>query len=112
MYLHSFLDVLLNNQWLLSLVVLFVSLCVGSFLNVVILRLPKMMHQEWRCQCEEFLEVPEGERKAEEPITLSRPASTCPSCGHKIRPWENIPVVSYLMEKARRKGRPLREMSA
>ncbi|GGY76142.1 prepilin peptidase [Marinobacter zhanjiangensis] len=90
------LDVFLSTPWLLYLTVLFVSLCIGSFLNVVILRLPKMMHQEWRCQCQEFLEVPEGERKSEETVTLSRPASTCPSCGHRIRPWENIPVVSYL----------------
>lgn len=96
MILQQFLDALLSNQWLLSLVVLSVSLCIGSFLNVVILRLPKMMHQEWRCQCEEFLAIPEGDRKPEETITLSRPASTCPSCGHRIKPWENIPVISYL----------------
>src|SRR5690554_905424 len=91
------LDILLSTPWLLYPIVIFVSLCIGSFLNVVILRLPKMMHQEWRCQCEAFLEVPEGERKQEEPVTLSRPASTCPSCGHRIRAWENIPVVSYLL---------------
>ena len=96
MALQQFIEPLLSNQWLLSLVVLFVSLCVGSFLNVVILRLPKMMHQEWRCQCEEFLAVPGGDPKPEETITLSRPASTCPSCGHRIKPWENIPVISYL----------------
>ncbi|MFP3977855.1 prepilin peptidase [Marinobacter sp. KMM 10035] len=91
------LDILLSTSWLLYLSVTLVSLCIGSFLNVVILRLPKMMHQEWRCQCEAFLEIPEGERKQEEPVTLSRPASTCPSCGHKIRAWENIPVISYLL---------------
>lgn len=91
------LDTLLSTPWLLYFVVTFVSLCIGSFLNVVILRLPKMMQQEWRCQCEAFLEVAEGERKQEERVTLSSPASTCPSCGHKIRAWENIPVVSYLL---------------
>lgn len=91
------LDILLSTPWLLYLVVTFVSLCIGSFLNVVILRLPKMMQQEWRCQCEAFLEVAEGERKQEDRVTLSSPASTCPSCGHKIRAWENIPVVSYLL---------------
>jgi len=91
------LDIFLSTPWFLYLSVTLVSLCIGSFLNVVILRLPKMMHQEWRCQCEAFLEVPEGERKQEEPVTLSRPASTCPSCGHRIRAWENIPVVSYLL---------------
>lgn len=91
------LDVLLSTSWLLYVTVLFFSLCIGSFLNVVILRLPKIMHQEWRCQCEEFLEVPEDKRTSENRITLSRPASTCPSCGHRIRPWENIPVISYLL---------------
>lgn len=90
-------DVLLATPWLLYLTVLFLSLCIGSFLNVVILRLPKMMQQEWRCQCEEFLELPDGQRKPETPITLSSPASTCPSCGHRIRAWENIPVLSYVL---------------
>ncbi len=72
------------------------SLCIGSFLNVVILRLPKMMEQDWRCQCEEFLEVPEKQRAPAQKITLSSPNSTCPSCGHEIKAWENIPVISYL----------------
>lgn len=90
------LDLFLNTPWFLYPTVAIVSLCIGSFLNVVILRLPKMMHQDWRCQCEAFLDVPEAERRKEETITLSRPASTCPSCGHRIRAWENIPVLSYL----------------
>jgi len=91
------LDQLLSTPWLLYLTVTLFSLCIGSFLNVVILRLPKMMQQEWRCQCEEFLEVPEKQRKQETPLSLSKPASTCPSCGHQIRAWENIPVISWLV---------------
>ena len=91
------LDTLLATPWLLYIVVVFFSLCIGSFLNVVILRLPKMMQQDWRCQCEEFLELSDDQRKNDEAITLSKPASTCPSCGHKIRAWENIPVISYLV---------------
>lgn len=91
------LDQFLSTPWLLYLTVTLFSLCIGSFLNVVILRLPKMMQQEWRCQCEEFLEVPEKQRKQETPISLSKPASTCPSCGHQIRAWENIPVISWLV---------------
>jgi leader peptidase (prepilin peptidase)/N-methyltransferase len=106
-------DALLNNLWLLYTAVILFSLCIGSFLNVVILRLPKMMEQDWRCQCEEFLELPDGSRNAtqqpdlqpdsqpRQKITLSSPASTCPSCDHKIKPWENIPVVSYLVLKGR-----------
>jgi leader peptidase (prepilin peptidase)/N-methyltransferase len=91
------LDQFLSTPWLLYLSVTLFSLCIGSFLNVVILRLPKMMQQEWRCQCEEFLEVPEKQRNQETPLSLSKPASTCPSCGHKIRAWENIPVISWLV---------------
>lgn len=90
-------DTFLATPWLLYTAVIFFSLCIGSFLNVVILRLPKMMQQDWRCQCEEFLELSDDQRKNDAPITLSKPASTCPSCGHGIRAWENVPVISYLV---------------
>ena len=70
------------------------GLMVGSFLNVVIYRLPVMMQREWQAQAREFLDQPQAE--AQEPLTLARPASRCPHCGHKIRFYENIPVLSYL----------------
>lgn len=69
------------------------GLLVGSFLNVVIFRLPKMLENDWKCQCAELMEQPEPEI---EKLTLSTPNSTCPRCGHGIKPWENIPVISYL----------------
>ena len=70
------------------------GLCIGSFLNVVIHRLPMMMERAWRVDSAELLEV-----KIEEiaPISLAAPRSRCPSCGHEIRWYENIPVVSYLL---------------
>ncbi len=69
------------------------GLMVGSFLNVVIHRLPLMMERDWQAQCQDYL----GESPAEEPpLTLARPASRCPHCGHRIRFYENIPVLSYL----------------
>jgi leader peptidase (prepilin peptidase) / N-methyltransferase len=76
------------------------GLLVGSFLNVVIYRLPKMLEREWREQCVDFLGA-ENITSASQPaqstaFNLITPNSTCPSCGHKIKPWENIPVVSYL----------------
>ncbi|MEE9491923.1 MAG: prepilin peptidase, partial [Gammaproteobacteria bacterium] len=71
------------------------GLMVGSFLNVVILRLPKMMERDWQAQCREYLEQ-ESDTEAE-PLSLSKPASTCPGCGHKIRFYENIPVISWLL---------------
>lgn len=92
-----FIDTLLATPGLLYPVVALFSLCIGSFLNVVILRLPKMMQQEWRCQCEEFLEVPEANRDSAARISLAKPDSSCPSCGHEIRAWENIPVLGWLM---------------
>ena len=81
------------------LTVLFVSLAIGSFLNVVILRLPKMLHRGWYQECREFLadEVKDVPAKEEPIITLSKPSSTCPKCGHNIRFYENIPVVSWLV---------------
>ena len=69
------------------------GLCVGSFLNVVIHRLPKMMEEEWQAQCAELRgETPSTVAS----LTLARPRSRCPSCGHQITARENIPLLSYL----------------
>jgi leader peptidase (prepilin peptidase)/N-methyltransferase len=69
------------------------GLLVGSFLNVVIHRLPKMMEQEWHRNCAEL----RGEEPAETPkYNIVVPRSACPACGRPISAWENIPVVSYL----------------
>ncbi|MDD2663508.1 MAG: A24 family peptidase [Dechloromonas sp.] len=71
------------------------GLCVGSFLNVVIHRLPRMMEREWQAQCAELRgETPST---AEAPLSLSRPRSRCPHCGHPISALENIPLLSYLL---------------
>ena len=70
------------------------GLCVGSFLNVVIHRLPKMMEREWHAQCADL----RGETPlTAEALSLARPRSRCPSCGHQITAIENIPIVSYLL---------------
>ena len=68
---------------------------VGSFLNVVIYRLPVMMQREWRQDCLEFLEQPQD--TAEEKFNLNVPRSRCGSCGHQITVLENIPIISYLL---------------
>lgn len=70
------------------------GLCVGSFLNVVIHRLPKMMEYDWRVQCAELCDQ---EASPNEPLSLSKPRSHCPACGHQITALENIPLVSYLL---------------
>jgi leader peptidase (prepilin peptidase)/N-methyltransferase len=71
-----------------------VGLLVGSFLNVVIYRLPKMLEQEWQLQCD----LLSGETaKPTTPLSLSKPRSSCPHCGHSISAIDNIPVLSYLL---------------
>lgn len=80
-----------------------ISLMVGSFLNVVIYRIPKMMEYTWYHECREFLaeEITEKNAKKLTPMTLSKPDSTCPHCGHLIRFYENIPVLSWLVLKGK-----------
>lgn len=75
------------------------GLIVGSFLNVVVHRLPQMMEQEWRSQCRQLLELPEPSGDSAR-LTLLQPRSRCPHCGHAIRWYENIPVLSYLFLRA------------
>lgn len=70
------------------------GLLIGSFLNVVIYRLPIMMQREWRAQALEYLECPP--EQISERFNLLLPSSRCPHCDHQIRAWENIPVVSWL----------------
>ena len=75
-----------------------VGLCIGSFLNVVIHRLPKMLDRGWRAQCAEL----SGQPLADEPqYNLVVPRSQCPSCGHWIAAYENIPILSYLFLRGR-----------
>ncbi len=77
---------------------LFFGLCVGSFLNVVIHRLPKMMEREWRAECAALAgEAP----PAEPPLSLVAPRSRCPSCGHRITALENVPLLSWIFLKAK-----------
>ena len=72
------------------------SLCIGSFLNVVIYRTPKMMEQEWHNECQMLLH-PEQAIIDDSKLTLSQPASTCPKCKTAIRWYQNIPVLSWLV---------------
>ena len=76
------------------------GLVVGSFLNVVIYRLPKMMEREWRDQCDELVHG-ESSGKQRPAFNLVVPRSRCPGCGHTIRAIENIPVLSYLVLRGR-----------
>jgi len=91
------------NPFSFYLVVALFSLIVGSFLNVVIYRFPKMMEQGWYQECREFLadelKAPKKDEKTNEvaaELTLSKPSSSCPNCQHQIRFYENIPIISWL----------------
>lgn len=91
-----FLELLQGSTAFLLFVLTVLGLMVGSFLNVVIHRLPIMMEREWQQECQHFLH-PDQLPEALPVYNLAIPASACPNCGHKIRPWQNIPVFSYLL---------------
>ena len=88
------MNAFLLTDWFLPLSILLLGLVVGSFLNVVIYRLPRMMEQNWRRDCHEFLEQTQPQ---EEPLSLAFPNSQCRECHAAIKPWHNIPVISFLL---------------
>ena len=100
-FLTPLSDVLRSEPTFFITFSVILGLMVGSFLNVVIHRLPKMMEQEWHANCLELQgkEVPEQAK-----YTIVTPRSACPQCGHQITALENIPIVSYLMLGGKCKG--------
>lgn len=82
--------------WLIS--VALVSLFIGSFLNVVIVRLPKAMQQEWQQECRVLLKLSDSDQQVSSPAlaSIAWPASHCPECQVPLKAWHNIPVISYL----------------
>jgi len=91
-----------STPWLFFMAVTLFGLSVGSFLNVVAYRLPLMMERDWKLECHEFLELekPEFEPRILS-MNLASPASACPNCGHKLRFWENVPVLGYIFLKGK-----------
>ncbi|ALF59770.1 prepilin peptidase [Psychrobacter urativorans] len=106
------IELLQDNMSMALVVFTLLGLCVGSFLNVVIHRIPLMMHYAWRQECSQFLaqqsDMPSEQTTVltdivakDAPITLSTPASRCPHCAHKIKWYENIPLISWLLLRGR-----------
>lgn len=95
--------ILNSSPLLLTLLCGMIGLLIGSFLNVVIYRLPVMMERGWRKECREFLEL-EPDDTDSEVFNLILPHSRCPHCQTAIKPYQNIPVLSYLFLKGKCAG--------
>lgn len=101
--MQSIIEVMQSQLWFYLTTIGLVSLCVGSFLNVVIYRLPLMMQREWQGECRLLLESELKNNIADtnEPFNLAKPNSTCPKCKTAIKAWQNIPVISWLFLKGK-----------
>jgi leader peptidase (prepilin peptidase)/N-methyltransferase len=90
----DFLSILQASPLWLGIAAGLAGLCVGSFLNVVIHRLPLMMEAQWKAEC---AQIDGRDPPAAEPLNLFTPPSRCPSCATPIRAYQNVPVVSWLL---------------
>ncbi len=103
----TLIDLLQSNATVLVVLSIALGLLVGSFLNVVIYRIPVMLQREWRQQCCEFLEIDEkttndaGTAPAHKVFNLVKPDSHCPHCNAPVRAWQNIPILSYVLLRGR-----------
>jgi len=103
--MQSIIEVIQSQLWFYLTTVGLVSLCVGSFLNVVIYRLPLMMQREWQSECrlllEDELTTKPTQASNSESFNLVKPNSTCPKCKTAIKPWQNIPIISWIVLKGK-----------
>ncbi|KOR31213.1 methyltransferase [Achromatium sp. WMS2] len=95
-------DVILNTPQVWYALSAGLGLLVGSFLNVLVYRLPLILTRRWTQDCTEFLgHVTPQHTLIPTTLSLARPGSHCPECKHPLQPWENIPILSYLWLRGR-----------
>lgn len=104
--MQSIIEVMQSQLWFYLTTVGLVGLCIGSFLNVLIYRLPLMMQREWQSECRLLLKDELNKDKTKQstvsaPFNLIKPNSTCPQCKTAIKPWQNIPLISWLILKGK-----------
>lgn len=93
------------DTWMIITVSSILGLLIGSFLNVVIYRTPVVLNTNWTSECKTFLEIePDKDPTSEKHFSILWPPSSCPSCNTIIKPWQNIPVISYLFLKGKCSG--------
>ena len=86
------------DTWIVVLFALILGLLVGSFLNVVIYRVPEGLNRNWKLQAKQMLDLPLEQGEGEH-FNILMPPSHCPSCKVAIKPWQNIPILSYVLLK-------------
>lgn len=97
-------DLMSQHILFFASMVFILGLLVGSFLNVVIHRLPIIMERSWKQEFQSYFHPEQpviDEEQSNESYNLIVPGSTCPKCGHKIKAWENIPVISWLVQRGK-----------
>ncbi|TNF91662.1 MAG: prepilin peptidase [Gammaproteobacteria bacterium] len=102
--MSEILKLLADSTIVIFIFALFFGASIGSFLNVVIYRLPIMMFKEWLQQCQEIEHEPFIKELPDEDLNLAQPGSRCPSCGTPIHPLHNIPILSFLLLRGKCKA--------
>jgi leader peptidase (prepilin peptidase) / N-methyltransferase len=91
----------MENSLILGTIVFLTGLCIGSFLNVLIYRIPLQLQNSWSNDARDFLGLAADDSRDKDKLNIAFPASHCPKCGVALKPWHNIPVLSYIYLKGR-----------